>query len=86
MRCDVSFDGDWLVYLAMGAGGKTWNAVSRLPRLTAVAEAESIGTYFGGGYWRARDVLCLNHWVPAKPAKLPFRTEQLITPSTAAKI
>ena len=20
-RCDVSFDGDWLVYLAMGGGG-----------------------------------------------------------------
>ena len=29
MRCDVSFDGDWLVYLAMGAGGNTWNAVSQ---------------------------------------------------------
>jgi hypothetical protein len=76
MRCDVSFDGDWLVYMAMGAGGNTWNAVSRLPRLTAVSESASIGTYFGGGYWRASDVLCLNHWAPAKPAKLPFRTEQ----------
>lgn len=85
MRCDVSFDGEWLVYLAMGAGGNTWNAVSKVPRLTAVAESEGRDTWFGGGYWRARDVLCLNRWVPAQspkppsksPSRLPFRIEQL---------
>jgi len=77
MRCDVSFDGDWLVYLAMGAGGDTWSAVSRLPRLTAVTQYESGTTYFGGGYWRARDVLCANGWTP-EPSKLPFRTEPLL--------
>jgi hypothetical protein len=77
MRCDVSFDGEWLVYLAMGAGGDTWSAVSRLPRLTAVTEHESGTTYFGGGYWRARDVLCANGWVP-EPSKLPFRAEPLL--------
>ena len=43
MRCDVSFDGNWLVYLALGARGNTWNAVSELPRLTAVAESEEHG-------------------------------------------
>lgn len=77
MRCDVSFDGRWLVYLALGKFGKTWNAVSELPRLTAAAGAENMGTWYGGGYWRSRDVLCLNRWVPAAGAKIPFRVEQL---------
>jgi hypothetical protein len=77
-RCDVSFDGNWFIYLALGARGNTWNAVSKLPRLTAIAESRNMGTYFGGGYWRSRDVLCLNRWAPGEAAKLPFRTEQLI--------
>jgi hypothetical protein len=37
-RCDVSFDGKFMVYLAMGASGKTWNGVCRLPWLTTVIE------------------------------------------------
>ena len=77
MRCDVSFDGEWFVYLAIGASGNTWNAVSQLPRLTAVAQSDNRGTWYGGGYWRSRDVLCLNHWEPTD-GKLPFRTEQLV--------
>ena len=42
MRSDVSFDGNWFVYLALGKFGKTWNAVSALPRLTAAAGAENM--------------------------------------------
>ena len=86
MRCDVSFDGDWLVYMAMGAGGNTWNAVSRLPRLTAVAESESIGTYFGGGYWRARDVLCLNRLGAGQTGEASRFVPNSLARSTAAKI
>jgi hypothetical protein len=78
MRCDVSFDGDWFVYLALGKRGKTWDAVSKLPRLTALAEAQNMGTWYGGGYWRSRDVLCLNRWAIDKAIVLPFRTEQLV--------
>lgn len=77
MRSDVSFDGGWLVYLAMGGRGQTWNAISRLPRLTAAAESGNMGTWFGGGYFRSRDVLCQNMWAFAKQPKLPFRTELL---------
>ena len=62
MRSDVSFDGDWIVYLAMGANGDTWNAVSQLPRLTAEVDSANRGTWNGGGYWRTRDILCLNRW------------------------
>jgi hypothetical protein len=41
MRCDVSFDGEFMVYLAMGASGKTWNGVCRLPWLTTVIDADA---------------------------------------------
>ena len=78
MRCDVSFDGNWLVYLALGTRGNTWNAVSELPRLTAVAESKNMGTWYGGGYFRSRDVLCMNRWEPEAKPKLPFRAEQLV--------
>ncbi|HXT99713.1 MAG TPA: hypothetical protein VN903_01885 [Polyangia bacterium] len=74
MRCDVSFDGNWFVFLAMGSGGRTWNAVSQLPTLKAIGGGTTnVGTYFGGGYWRARDVLCLNTWHPQ--GEVPFRVE-----------
>jgi len=39
MRCDVSFDGKFMVYLAMGASSKTWNGICRLPWLTTVIDA-----------------------------------------------
>lgn len=50
MRCDVSFDGNWFVYLALGGKGQTWNGISMLPRLTCIAESNNLGTWFGGGY------------------------------------
>ncbi|MDX2211870.1 MAG: hypothetical protein SFY66_01155, partial [Oculatellaceae cyanobacterium bins.114] len=53
-RCDISFDGQWMVYLAMGASGNTWNGVCRLPYLRTVAEGSAMGTWFGGGYWSDR--------------------------------
>jgi hypothetical protein len=28
-RCDVSFDGNWFVYLALGGKGQSWNGISR---------------------------------------------------------
>src|ERR1700710_2468830 len=62
MRCDVSFDGQWMVYHAMGATGKTWNGVCRPPRLKTMLEAENQGTWFGGGYWTNARTLRLNAW------------------------
>ena len=51
LRCDVSFDGKHMVYLAMGSGGNTWNGVCRLPWLATQTEAENMGAWFGGGYF-----------------------------------
>ena len=76
MRCDVSFDGNWLVYLALGAKGESWNGISMLPRLTTVAEGPNMGTWNGGGYWSTAKVLKLNCWEITK-GQVPFRTEPL---------
>src|SRR5689334_1818042 len=47
LRCDISFDGMYMVYLAMGSQGNTWNGVCRLPWLTTLTEAENMGSWFG---------------------------------------
>lgn len=75
-RCDISFDGQWMIYLAMGASGETWNGVCRLPYLRAAAEAPNMGTWYGGGYWPDRQTLLLNGWQPAK-GSVPFKLARL---------
>ncbi len=76
LRCDTSFDGKWLVYLALGAKGVPWNGISLAPRLTCVAEGSNAGTWFGGGYWVTAKDLSLNHW-KIEQGSVPFRTEPL---------
>jgi hypothetical protein len=61
-RCDVSFDGKFMVYLAMGANGKTWNGLCRPPWLTTLVDAPNTGTWYGGGYFADRRLLRTNRW------------------------
>lgn len=61
-RCDLSFDGRWMCYLAMGADGSTWNGVSEAPFLKCLATAENTGTWYGGGYWDRAKRLRTNGW------------------------
>ncbi len=80
LRCDVSFDGKHMVYLAMGSGGNTWNGVCRLPWLATLTEAENMGSWFGGGYFASKKLLRANGWGredfnPAKLARAPFTIE-----------
>lgn len=75
-RCDVSFDGEWMVYLAMGSAGNTWNGICRLPYLRTVAEGLNMGTWFGGGYWRDRKTLLLNQWQPEQ-GTVPFKLDTM---------
>ncbi len=81
-NCDLSFDGHWMAYFAMGARAQTWTAVCRPPWLKAVAEIECHGANGGGGYWRDAGTLMVNRWcgegerlwsIVAEP--LPFRCE-----------
>jgi hypothetical protein len=79
LRCDVSFDGEWMVYLAMGATADTWNGICRPPWLKTVVDGENMGAWFGGGYWAEPEKLMLNGWeLPKLPkgerSELPFKT------------
>lgn len=76
MRCDVSSNGQWMVYLAMGRSGKTWNGVCHLPWLKTIAEAENTGTWYGGGFWDKSGLLLTNGWQP-EGERIPFRIGQL---------
>lgn len=61
-RADVSFDGNWLVFLAMDPGANTFNRIARPPMLTPEVEEPADGTYRGGGYWLTASLLRLNGW------------------------
>lgn len=61
-RADVSFEGDYLVFLAMAPAPETWNRVSRPPLLSPMIEGPANGTYHGGGYWATESLLRLNGW------------------------
>lgn len=76
MKCDVSFDGEFMVYAAIGKGsGKftSWTGLCRLPWLKTLIESETPGSNWGGGYFADRTVLVTNGWhkIPAA-ADIPF--------------
>lgn len=61
-RTDVSFDGRFLVFLAMDPGAATFNRISHPPLLDPIVEVPADGTYRGGGYWGTQSLLRLNGW------------------------
>ncbi|MFK7883914.1 MAG: hypothetical protein AB8F26_07015, partial [Phycisphaerales bacterium] len=81
LRCDVSDDGHYMVYLAMGARGETWNGVCKPPRLKCLAQWETYGTWFGGGIWHSDRRLAVNIGKNAESgAGGPF-TPDVVVPS-----
>lgn len=82
-RADVSFDGHWMVYLALGADMDAWTGLCHPPWLKTVIEVSNFGTRFGGGYWETENLLKENggpysHWPDIRKvteALLPFRIE-----------
>jgi hypothetical protein len=79
LRCDLSFDGRWMVYLAMGARGNTWTGLCQPPWLKTVWDAPNTGTWYGGGYWPERRLLLLNGHPAKVVASLPFKTRHYRT-------
>lgn len=59
-RCDLSWDGRWMVYLAMGSNGRTWNGICEPPRLRTLVDVPNVGTWAGGGYFSAKRTLQAN--------------------------
>ena len=76
MKCDISFDGKFMVYLAIGKGsGKytAWSGLCCLPWLKTLVESENPGINWGGGYFSDRNVLITNGWEKVSPAAdVPF--------------
>lgn len=62
-RCDLSPDGDFLLYFAAKYKGPVWawTAISRPPFLTALALWPKDETYGGGGQFIDRNRIALNH-------------------------
>lgn len=76
MKSDVSFDGKFMVYLAIGKGRgqfTSWSGVCRLPWLKTLVETETSGSNWGGGYFADRKILITNGWrTVSPPVDLPF--------------
>jgi hypothetical protein len=60
IQSDVSFDGQFMVYLARGAHGETWSGLCRLPWLRTLVHVEKPIT--GGGYFSGRHDLKTHGW------------------------
>jgi hypothetical protein len=86
-RCDVSPDGEWLVYFAATQnrqGGHSWTGLAHPPWLKTVAHGEGTGTWLGGGFWRDAGTLCVTAypgWAAPelkadKPPRVPFAVER----------
>jgi hypothetical protein len=63
-RCDLSPDGDLLLYFAANwrRPDLSWSAVSRPPYLTALALWPKGDKWGGGGHFLAQNCIALNHW------------------------
>jgi len=87
-RCDVSPDGEWLVYFAASqtrSGTRSWTGLAHVPWLKAVAFHAGSGTWLGGGFWRNERTLCLTAYpgwdtpelkAEGRPGRLPFAVER----------
>lgn len=60
MQSDISFDGEHMVYLAMGATGETWSGICRPPFLKTLVHWPNTGTWYGGGLFRSPTLLEIN--------------------------
>lgn len=59
--CDISFDGKWMTYEAIGADGNSWSGLCKPPYLKTLAEGNH-APGIGGGVWLSETQLCVGHW------------------------
>lgn len=78
-RFDVSWDGEWLVYFAMGRGG-VWTGVCQPPFLKTTLHWPQSDAWLGGGLFSRKDVLLVNTHKTARnnsPSKSEFDTGKI---------
>lgn len=69
MASDLSPDGEYMVYLAMGATGEMWTGICRPPFLKTLVDWPQKGTAYGGGLFRSRTRLEIYPGYTAEDAK-----------------
>jgi len=88
-RCDLSFDGRYMIYLAMGSTGTTWTGVCKPPFLRTKVDWPNVGTWHGGGVFQSPTRLEINPGqaqedaldaVAKQGASLPFKIGILANP------
>lgn len=55
--CDLSWDGEWMVYFAMGSELEYWTGICKPPKLSTVIDTSVCGMYTGGGYFSSEKIL-----------------------------
>lgn len=75
-RCDLSPDGRWMVYLAMGSNGQVWNGLCNPPSLTCALQSRNVGTWAGSGLFLPDGTLVADRWWPPieTPTGQPLRS------------
>ncbi|MBN8690777.1 MAG: hypothetical protein J0L72_08295 [Armatimonadetes bacterium] len=58
--CDLSWDGEWMVYFAMGSKGAAWTGICKPPQLKTVLDSSDSSMYTGGGYFSSEKTLHSN--------------------------
>ena len=77
-RCELSWDGEWKVYLAMGANGETWNGICQPPRLRTTFDVPNMGTWAGGGFFSNKNTLESNdNWCAGRSLSEYSKSKQL---------
>ena len=89
MRSDVSFDGCYMIYLAMGSSGETWTGVCRPPFLRTIVHWPNMGSWHGGGVFMSATCVEINAGYAKSDAlatirdlkeRLPFEFDFLANP------
>ncbi|MCA8962745.1 MAG: hypothetical protein KDC38_19615, partial [Planctomycetes bacterium] len=77
-RCDLSWDGEWMVYVARGYEQRRWTGICRPPRLRTIVDTSDVHRW-GGGFFVAGTMLYVDEdWNdPAPRPELPFAIEDL---------
>ena len=60
-ECDLSFDGKWMLYAAIGGDGEAWSGLCQPPYLRTVADGRH-APGIGGGGWVSEKQLCVGNW------------------------
>ncbi len=77
LDCDISLDGQWMIYYARGKKAVSWNGICRLPWLKTICDGTANTHCGGGGYWKNSDTIVLNYWeIENRNGELPFSVEK----------